>query len=114
AARAYIDGCAVVRIGAADTVEIFVAHRFPDDGRAGVENLLHWRTIACRRWMRREPFRAAAAGTLTGDVIHVLDDRAQSGERPGGRSLERTRKIMRDEAAPIGLQRHQAASRILL
>ncbi len=95
-----------MRISAADAIEKLIAYGLADDCRACVENFLHRGAMSRRGRMRSEPFRAAAAGALAGDVVHVLDHRAQSGERPRRRSLERRRKIMGDKATAIGLWRH--------
>ena len=43
-----VDRRAVMRVGAGDAVEEFVADRLADDGRAGVENFLHRRGSVAR------------------------------------------------------------------
>src|SRR5262249_42948797 len=73
---------------------------------AGVEDLLHRRTIASGGRVRFEPFPAAAAGALASDVVHILYPRDQPRERAGFCPLVRRRGIVWDEATAIGPRGH--------
>src|SRR6516165_2290378 len=78
-----------MRIRARDAVEELVANRLAGDGRARRENLRDCIGMPSGRLLRREPFGIAAAGSLTGNVVHVLDDRGESGERTTRSSADR-------------------------
>ena len=106
ARRARIHRRAVMRVRAAHAVEEFIANCLAGDGRSGVEDLLHRRTIARGRRMSCEPFRVAAAGAFARDVVHVFDHRAQPGERTGCGTFDRCSDVVRDEATAIGFRRH--------
>src|SRR5262249_10984805 len=80
---------AVMRIRARDAVEELVANRLAGDGRARRENLRDCIGMPGGRLLSREPFWIAAAGSLTGNVVHVLDDRGESGERTPRSSADR-------------------------
>src|SRR5690242_14814596 len=97
-------------IGAAHTVEEFIADGLAGDGRAGVEDFLHRGAAARRRGVRGEPVRIAAAGALAYDIIHVLHHRAQPGERPARRALDWRLEVVGNEAAAISLRRHASIS----
>src|SRR6266496_5414312 len=86
-----------MRIGAGHAEEKLVADGLADEGCAGVENPAHrgGRRIGLARG--REPVRAAAAGAIARDVVHVLDRAGEPGERPGCGARDGGLKIMRHE-----------------
>ena|SRR5690242_5387428 len=84
-------------IDAAHAIEELVANGFAGDGSAGGENFFDGRSMAAGRLLRREPIRTAAAGAAPRDVVHILDDSGQSGERAGSRANNRRIEIMRDK-----------------
>src|SRR5262245_63442660 len=90
-----------MRVCTAHAVEKFIADRFAGNRCAGVEDLLHRRTIASGGRVRCEPFRAAAAGALASDVVHILDHGNQTGEWTAFGSFDRRRDIVWNEATAI-------------
>ena len=86
-------------VDAGHAVEELVADGLAGDGRAGGEQLFHRGGVPARGLGLGEPIGIAGACALAGDVVHVLDRDAQSGERPRRRALERRLDIMRDEKA---------------
>jgi hypothetical protein len=61
-----------MRVGTGDAIEELVADGLAEDGRAGVEQPLHRVGMLLGRPLSREPFRAAASGTLAGAAASTL------------------------------------------
>src|SRR5262249_6126830 len=88
-----------MRIGAADAVEELVAHGLADEDGPRIEQLLHAAGVTRGRHLRGEPFRAAAAGPLAGDVVHVLHPDGEAGEGAGSSAGNGCLEIVRNEKA---------------
>src|SRR5262249_32168027 len=88
---------AVMRIRPRAAVEDLVAIRLAGDGGARRENLRDCIGMPGGRLLRREPFGIAAAGSLTGNIVHILDDRGESGERTARSSADRRLDIVWNE-----------------
>ena len=109
---ARIDRSAVMRVGAGDAEEKFVAHGLADDGGSSEQQLPDRRRVRERRPMRGKPIGVAATGAQLGDVIHVLHRRGQSGKRPLRGPGAGFGQIVRDErAAEMVSRRHAIAFR---
>ena len=58
--------------------------------------------VRARRLLRGQPIRIAAAGARAGDVVHVLDDGGQPGERTARAAGDRRVEVVRDEGTEPG------------
>src|SRR5262249_33747220 len=97
ARRAHIRWRSIVGIDATHAVEELVANRFAGDRGAGGENFLHSAGVSSGGLLRGGPIRTATPRPSGGNIVHVLDDGRQSGERAGFRADNRRTEIMRNK-----------------
>src|SRR6202022_4084763 len=89
----------IMRVGAGDAVEKLVTYRLADYIGAAREQPLDCRCVS-RRWsMTGEPIGAAAAGSLSCNVVHVLHCYGKTRKWSRTRATNRFREVMRNEGA---------------